>query len=72
MALALTLLAICSVWLSTRPVAPVNPPPPAVMANSEADFGMISDLPVLENYDVLSSFDVLSQLPGQQQAPDNN
>ena len=72
MALALTLLAICSVWLSTRPVAPVNPPPPAVMANREADFGMISDLPVLENYDVLSSFDVLSQLPGQQQAPDNN
>jgi len=29
----------------------------------EADFGMIRDLPVLENYDVLSKFDALSELP---------
>ena len=29
----------------------------------DADFGMIRDLPVLENYDVLSKFDALSELP---------
>jgi hypothetical protein len=29
----------------------------------EADFSMIRDLPVLENYDVLSKFDALSELP---------
>ena len=34
-------------------------------ASSEAEFRMIQDLPVLENYDVLVSFDVLSQLPAQ-------
>ena len=72
MALALTLLAICSVWLSTRPVSTVNQPSTVVVANAETDFGMIKDLPVLENYDVLSSFDALSQLPGQQQSPAND
>jgi anti-sigma factor RsiW len=29
----------------------------------EADFRMIRDLPVLENYDVVSNFDALSELP---------
>jgi len=29
----------------------------------ESDFGMIRDLPVLENYDVVSKFDALSELP---------
>jgi anti-sigma factor RsiW len=72
MALALTLLAICSVWLSTRPTAPASQSSTAAVVSSESDFSMIKDLPVLENYDVLSSFDALSQLPAQQQAPDNN
>ena len=31
--------------------------------SAEADFRMIRDLPVLENYDVLSEFDALSELP---------
>jgi hypothetical protein len=31
--------------------------------SEEADFRMIRDLPVLENYDVLSKFDALSELP---------
>jgi hypothetical protein len=29
----------------------------------EADFGMIRDLPVLENFDVVTKFDALSELP---------
>jgi anti-sigma factor RsiW len=34
-----------------------------VPASNEADFRMIRDLPVLENYDVVSKFDALSELP---------
>jgi hypothetical protein len=36
---------------------------------AEADFGMIRDLPVLENYEVLSTFDALSELPAPPTAP---
>jgi hypothetical protein len=32
--------------------------------SAEKDFGMIRDLPELENYDVISKFDALSELPG--------
>jgi len=53
-ALATAVLAVFCVWLSTRPVA-VSP---VSVGSSEADFRMIQDLPVLENYDVLSGFDV--------------
>ena len=56
-ALAVTVLAVFSVWLSTRPVQPPAP------AGSEAEFRMIQDLPVLENYDVLSGFDVTEPAP---------
>ena len=35
---------------------------------AEADFSMIRDLPVLENYDVVSKFDALSELPNAQAA----
>jgi len=58
-ALSMSLLVLCSVWLANR--APASTPP----ANSEAEFKMINNLPVLENYDVLSKFDVLSDLPTQ-------
>jgi anti-sigma factor RsiW len=51
-ALAVTVLAVFCVWLSSRPVQP-----PA-QVGTEAEFRMIQDLPVLENYDVLSGFDV--------------
>jgi hypothetical protein len=30
---------------------------------ADADFSMIRDLPVLENYEVISKFDALSELP---------
>ena len=36
---------------------------PSRRYTADADFGMIRDLPVLENYDVLSKFDALSELP---------
>jgi anti-sigma factor RsiW len=37
--------------------------------SAPADFGMIRDLPVLENYDVISKFDALSELPSTPGAP---
>jgi hypothetical protein len=51
-----------SVWLSSMPRVAPNQPPAAQMS-ADADFGMIRDLPVLENYDLLSKFDALSELP---------
>jgi anti-sigma factor RsiW len=60
MAFAVAMLAIFSLWISSRQPT-INGP----AASSEAEFRMIQDLPVLENYDVLVSFDVLSQLPAQ-------
>jgi hypothetical protein len=43
-------------------------PGTTAVQNTEAEFGMIKDLPVLEDYDVLTSFDALSELPAQQTA----
>lgn len=60
MAFAVAMLAIFSLWISSRQPTITGP-----AASSEAEFRMIQDLPVLENYDVLVSFDVLSQLPAQ-------
>ncbi|HEY1866355.1 MAG TPA: hypothetical protein VGG55_04730, partial [Candidatus Acidoferrales bacterium] len=42
--------------------------PPAVTVapqGSDAEFRMIKDLPVLEDYDVVANFDALSDLPAQ-------
>jgi anti-sigma factor RsiW len=66
MALATATLMVFSVWLSSfqptrQPAAPVAPS----AQSSEAEFGMIKDLPVLEDYDVLANFDALSELPVQ-------
>lgn len=70
LALAVALLGVFSLWQSSRPVA-VNES--AAPASSDAEFRMIQDLPVLENYDVLTSLDALSQPVGQgQSAPDRN
>jgi anti-sigma factor RsiW len=58
LALAGALLVVFSLWQASRPtvvsqqVAPVS---------SDAEFRMIQDLPVLENYDVLMSLDSFSQ-----------
>lgn len=71
MAFAATALLIASIWLSsfqpTR-IPAVRPLAGAASPNAEAEFGMIKDLPVLEDYDVLTSFDALSELPVQQAA----
>jgi anti-sigma factor RsiW len=69
LALAATALLIASIWLSSFQPARVtvtHPPLGAAIQNNEAEFGMIKDLPVLEDYDVLTSFDALSELPVQQ------
>ena len=68
LAFAVTVLVALSVWLSSTPHRMTNPPE-AVAVNqptqvpAESDFGMIRDLPVLENFDVVSKFDALSELP---------
>jgi anti-sigma factor RsiW len=70
LALAVALLGVFSLWQSSSPVA-VNET--AAPASSDAEFRMIQDLPVLENYDVLTSLDALSQPVGQgQSAPEKN
>jgi len=66
LAFAATALLIASIWLSSFPPSrlPASHAPGAVaVQNTETEFGMIKDLPVLEDYDVLTSFDALSELP---------
>jgi anti-sigma factor RsiW len=69
LAFAVTALVVMSVWLSSTPG--VEQKGPAVSQalhetriSAESEFGMIRDLPVLENFDVVSTFDALSELPG--------
>jgi anti-sigma factor RsiW len=62
LAFAVTALVTMSVWLSSMPGDKTNPAV-TMQVSAEADFGMIRDLPVLENYDVISKFDALSELP---------
>ena len=74
LAFAVTVLVAISVWLSSTPHKITNPPV-AVAVNqvtqvpAESDFGMIRDLPVLENFDVVSKFDALSELPEASSGP---
>ncbi len=64
---AVTALVVMSVWLSSSgPRIPTIQTPlqmPATQTSADAEFGMIQNLPVLENYDVLSKFDALTELP---------
>src|ERR1700688_1378050 len=71
---AMTALVAVSVWLSSTPrfktIAPSasqssqqSPANQAAQITAESDFGMIRDLPELENFDVISKFDALSELP---------
>jgi anti-sigma factor RsiW len=72
LAFAATALLIASIWLSSfQPVRlpSTHPPAGAAVQNAEAEFGMINNLPVLEDYDVLTSFDALSELPVQPSVP---
>ena len=69
MAFAVTALLIASIWLSSfQPGRLSVPGQSAAVQSSEADFGAIKNLPVLEDYDVLTSFDALSELPVPQQS----
>jgi len=64
LALAATALVVFSVWLSSQRPGPqpiAFPAPQSI----EAEFSMIQDLPVLEDYDVVASFDALGELPVQ-------
>ena len=69
MAFAVTALVIVSVWLAFIPARAAADERGG--GGSEAEFRMIKDLPVLEDYDVLMNFDPLSDLPAQppQQVP---
>ena len=71
MAFAVTALVIVSVWLTSFQPARRQTNVVAQVTGSEAEFRMIKDLPVLEDYDVLMNFDPLSDLPAQppQQVP---
>jgi anti-sigma factor RsiW len=61
LAFAATLLLALSVWMASLPPSPS--PNWTMAANTDAEFKMIKDLPVLEDYDVLSNFEALSELP---------
>jgi hypothetical protein len=68
LAFAVTALVVMSVWLSTTPHVTTSPSviSQAVQTSkvtAEKDFGIIRDLPELENFDVISKFDALSELP---------
>jgi anti-sigma factor RsiW len=66
LAFAVSALVAMSVWMSSMPRAVINQTAmksTGTQVSAEADFGMIRDLPVLENYDVLSKFEALSELP---------
>jgi negative regulator of sigma E activity len=72
LAFAVTALVVLSVWLSSGPRVITSPSVvnhaiqsiETSKVTAESDFGMIRDLPVLENYDVVSKFDALSELSG--------
>jgi anti-sigma factor RsiW len=57
-------LVVLSLWLSSLPRVERAAPTP--VRGTEAEFGMIEELPMFEDYDVLLHFDVLSELPGQE------
>lgn len=72
LAFAVTALVVMSVWLSSGPRTVTGPSIASHVVqgvqssklSADSEFGMIRDLPVLENFDVVSKFDVLSELPG--------
>lgn len=71
LAFAVTALVVMSVWLASMPgprgtTSQAKTETAATRVTADSEFGMIRDLPVLENYDVLSKFDALSELPTPQ------
>jgi anti-sigma factor RsiW len=67
LAFAVMALVAISVWMASMPRI-TNDVTAMTHVPSEADFSMIRDLPVLENYEVLSQFDALSELPASPNA----
>lgn len=68
-AFAASMLLVATVWIASRPGAQqmaTNQPAP------EAEYQMIKDLPVLEDYDVLSNFEPMTDLPAPVQAENSN
>jgi anti-sigma factor RsiW len=65
LAVAATVLVVFSVWLSSQRPGPQPPMTSPAPQSIEAEFSMIQDLPVLEDYDVVASFDALSELSVQ-------
>ena len=72
LAFAVTLLTVFSVWLSSLPPATVPPQTQQAAAPAEAEFRMIRDLPVLEDYDVLANFEPLTELPAKPEKPNRD
>lgn len=64
LAAALAVVAVAA-WFSLRPIVG---PHRARNPQSQDDFAVVKNLPVLENYDVIANFDALSALPGAQTA----
>jgi anti-sigma factor RsiW len=64
LAIGVTALLAFSIWLSSMPRTQSPQPLPAT-TSADAEFRMIADLPVLEDYDVLANFEALSELPVQ-------
>jgi anti-sigma factor RsiW len=68
LAFAVVALVTISAWLSSSPRVKRAPTSASNISRSveqvstDSDFGMIRDLPVLENYEVVSKFDALSEL----------
>jgi anti-sigma factor RsiW len=64
-AFAASVLLVATVWIASRPG-------PKQMATNQlapdAEYQMIKDLPVLEDYDVLSNFEPMTDLPAPVQA----
>ena len=68
LAFAVTALVVLSVWISSGPRLTDSPTLTSRTmqenkVSAEKDFGMIQNLPELENFDVISKFDALSELP---------
>jgi anti-sigma factor RsiW len=61
LAVGVTALLVCSVWLSSLPRE--ARPPTQISSVGDTEFKMIVDLPVLEDYDVLANFEALSEVP---------
>jgi putative zinc finger protein len=71
-AFAAMLLLALTVWMSSLPTSKDDYPYHNLQTGSDADFRMIKDLPVLQDYDVIANFEPLTDLSQQQQQPEAN